>query len=410
MLSHKFTLREKPNKDGKYSIFLLLVKNRKNTKVSTAYSCNYDDWSFETKMLKSNKKGDGLKIIVEINNFIGKTNLKIEEFLKEKRKLEIDFTLAEIIDEIKSNDKKINLNDYFSFHQEIIDEFKSSNKISTAKINKDTLNSLKLFHSKENLKFSDLNFEFISKYDTFLRSRGGEDSGIGIKMRTIRAIYNKAINRKHIPKSLYPFDLYKIAKLKKEAKKEYLTEDELKMMENEVFEDKRLEFAKNIYLFSFYCRGMNFIDIMKLNSSNFFEGKTSYLRNKTGVGLEFEIPKKAMKILQFYNQQSQNKYLFPILLSEKMTGQQIENRRHKKIGEINVALKEVVAHLKINKKITFYTARHTFATLLKFKNISIDLIGQCLGHSDIKSTQSYLNKLPSQKLDLMIQDVFDDLK
>ena len=100
--------------------------------------------------------------------------------------------------------------------------------------------------------------------------------------------------------------------------------------------------------------------------------------------------------------------IFPILLTEKMTGQQIENRRHKKIGEINVALKEIMQHLKINKKITFYTARHTFATLLKFKNISIDLIGQCLGHSDMKSTQSYLNKLPSQKLDLMIKDVFDN--
>ena len=407
MLSYKFTLRDKPNKDGSYSIYLLLIKNRKNTKVATDYSCNIDDWSFETKMLKSNKKGAGLENIIKINNFIGKTNIKIEDFIKEKKKLELDFSLDEVINEIKSNDKKINLNDYYSFHKEIIDEFKLSNKISSAKINKDTLNSLKLFHGKDTLKFSDVNYEFISKYDIFLRSRGGTDSGIGIKMRTIRSIYNKAINRKHIPKHLYPFDLYKISKLKKEAKKEYLTEEEIKLLENEIFEDKKLQFAKDLYLFSFYCRGMNFIDIMKLSSSNLFEGKTSYLRNKTGVDLEFEIPKKAMKILQFYNVQSLNKYIFPILLTEKMTVQQIENRRHKKIGEINVALKVIMSHLKIDKKITFYTARHTFATLLKFKNISIDLIGQCLGHSDMKSTQSYLNKLPSQKLDLMIQDVFE---
>lgn len=104
-------------------------------------------------------------------------------------------------------------------------------------------------------------------------------------MRTIRSIYNKAINRKHITKSLYPFDLYKISKLKKEAKKEYLTEEEIKLLENEDFEDKKLQFAKDLYLFSFYCRGMNFIDITKLSSSNLFEGKTSYLRNKTGVDL-----------------------------------------------------------------------------------------------------------------------------
>ena len=407
MSSNRFTIRKEPNKDGKHSIILLLVKNRKNTSVSTAYSCNFEDWSFETNMLKTNKKGLEFKKAIEINNFISKINLKIEEYIRENRNLELDFSLEDLKNEVKSNDKKINSNDYYSFHQEIIEEFKTSNKTSSAKINKDTLNSIKKFHGKESLKFSELNYEFVSKYDSFLRSRGGTDSGIGIKMRTIRAIFNKAINRKHIPKNIYPFELYKISKLKKEAKKEYLTEFEVNLLENEIFVDKKLKLARDMYLFSFYCRGINFIDIIKLDSSNIFEGKTSYLRNKTGVGLEFEIPKKAMEILLFYSNQSYNKYLFPILLTEKMTEQQIENRRHKKIVEINVALKEIMILLKINKKITFYTARHTFATLLKFKNISIDLIGQCLGHSDIKSTQSYLNKLPSQKLDQMVQNVFD---
>ena len=407
MSSTKFTIRKESNRDGNHSIILLIVKNRKNTKISTNYSCKFEDWSFETNMLKSNKKGNEQKKIAEINNFIGRTNVKVEEFILQNRRLEIDFSLEDLKNEIKSNDKKVNSNDYYSFHQDIIEEFKTSNKTSSAKINKDTLNSIKKFHRKESLKFSELNYEFVSKYDSFLRSRGGTDSGIGIKMRTIRAIFNKAINRKHIPKNIYPFELYKISKLKKEAKKEYLTENEVTLLENGIFTDKKLILARDMYLFSFYCRGMNFIDIIKLDSSNIFEGKTSYLRNKTGVGLEFEIPKKAMEILLFYDNQSYNKYLFPILLTEKMTAQQIENRRHKKIGEINVALKEIMIQLKINKKITFYTARHTFATLLKFKNISIDLIGQCLGHSDIKSTQSYLNKLPSQKLDQMIQNVFD---
>ncbi|MEB3801749.1 site-specific integrase [Flavobacterium columnare] len=408
MSSNRFTIRKAPNKDGKHSIILSLVKNRKNTSVSTAYSCNFDDWSFETNMLKTNKKGSELKKIIEINNFIGKINLKIEEFIRQNRTLELDFSLEDLKNEVKSNDKKANSNDYFRFHQEIINEFITSNKTGSAKINKETLSSIKKFHSKENLKFSELNYEFIVKYDSFLRSRGGTDSGIGIKMRTIRAIFNKAIDRKHIPKHIYPFELYKVSALKKEAKREYLTADELKALENEDFSaNKKQQFARDMYMFSYYCRGMNFIDMMKLNSSNLFEGKISYLRNKTGVSLEFEVPKPAIKILEHYNKQSYNKYLFPLLLSEKMTNQQIENRGHKKLGEINVALKEIMAHLEINKRITFYTARHTFATLLKFKNISIDFIGQSLGHSDIKTTQTYLNKLPSQKLDLIIQDAFD---
>lgn len=409
MSSNRFSIRKTPNKNGEYSIILLLVKNRKNTSITTAYSCNFEDWSFETNMLKANKKGQELKKIIEVNNFISKINLKIEEFIRQNRNLELDFSLEDLKNAIKTNDKKVNSNDYYNFHQEIIDEFTTSNKTSSSKINKETLSSIKKFHAKENLKFSELNYEFIVKYDSFLRSRGGTDSGIGIKMRTIRAVFNKAIDRKHIPKHLYPFELYKISALKKEAKREYLTADELRTLENEDFSNnKRYQFAKDMYLFSYYCRGMNFIDIMKLNSSNFFESKISYLRNKTGVSLEFEIPKPAMEILRHYNKQSYNKYLFPLLLNEKMTNQQIENRGHKKLGEINTALKEIMEHLKISKRITFYTARHTFATLLKFKNISIDFIGQSLGHSDIKTTQTYLNKLPSQKLDLIIQNAFDN--
>lgn len=409
MTSYKFTIRKIPNKDGKHSIILLLVKNRRNTSVSTAYSCKLEDWSFETNILKTNKKGVELKRINEINNFIGKTNLKIEEFISQKRRLELDFSIEELKEAIKSTEKKNNTNDYYNFHQEIIDEFKTSNKTSSVRINKETLNSIKKFHSKSKLKFSELNYEFIVKYDSYLRSRGGTDSGIGIKMRTIRAVFNKAIDREIIPKQLYPFELYKVSSLKKEAKREYLTADELKTFENYDFtNNNKHQFAKDMYLFSYYCRGINFIDMMKLNNANFFEGKISYLRNKTGVSLEFEVPKQALKILEHYNKLSYNKYLLPLLLRENMTNLQIENRGHKKLGEINVALKEIMQILGINKRITFYTARHTFATLLKFKNISIDFIGQSLGHSDIKTTQSYLNKLPSKKLDLIIQNAFDD--
>ncbi len=155
--------KKRTPKKNKHSIVLLLVKNRKNTTFATKYSCNLEDWSFETNMLKTNKKGNDLKKIKEINNFIGETNKNIEKFISEKNGLEIDFSLDDVINEIKSDDKKINSNDYYCFHQEIFDEFKLSNKISSAKINRDTLNSIKLFHGKENLKFSDLNYEFISK-------------------------------------------------------------------------------------------------------------------------------------------------------------------------------------------------------------------------------------------------------
>ena len=165
MASIKFTIKSKPNKDGKHSIVLILIKNRRNTSMATKYSCDYDAWSFESNTLKTNKKGQELKRITEINNFISKTNLKIEDFIREKRRLNLDFTIKDIANEIKADDvTKAPALDYFKFHQEITDEFLNSNKIGTAKIYKETLSSLKKFYIKPELKFQDLNFLKIQNF------------------------------------------------------------------------------------------------------------------------------------------------------------------------------------------------------------------------------------------------------
>ncbi|HSD07636.1 site-specific integrase [Flavobacterium sp.] len=412
MASIKFTIKKTPNKDGKHSIVLVLIKNRRNTSMATNYSCDYEAWSFETNTLKTNKKGQELKRIIEINNFISKTNLKIEDFIREKRRLNEDFTITEISNEIKADDvtKAVTL-DYFKFHQEIIDEFQLADQIGTAKVYKETLSSIKKFYGKPQLRFQDLNFTFLEKYDSFLRSNGGTDSGISFKMRTIKAVFNKAIKREIISIKTYPFKNYKTSALKKEAKKEYLTDEELqKLIEQDFSDNKPRQFAKDMYLFSFYCRGINFIDILKLKNSNIYDDRMAYTRTKTGVLLDFKVKNNPREILEAYSNKSQNSYLFPLLLQDEPTVEQIKNRSHKLLGQINPALKEIMEVLKINKRITFYTARHTFATFLKFENIAIDVISEMLGHKDIKATISYLNKLPNKKLDQIIDDVFANSK
>ena len=403
MSTVKFTLKNIPNKNKEYSIILVLVKDRKNTSISIGQTCKKEDWCFDSCRLKTNNTKHK-----SINRFIEKINLRIDDFMHERKMLEESYSLSDLVNEIKREDTKPNSLDYFNFHQEVINEFNNSGKTGSAKINKDTLASLKKYHQKDQLKFTELNVEFLQKYDSYLRSRGGIDSGIGIKMRTIRAIYNKAIQRKIIPDRFYPFKTVKISNLKNENKKEYLTENEIKLIINKDFiQNKKLQFAKDMYLFSFYCRGMNFIDLMKLNHTNLFENRISYIRTKTGVHLEFKLISSAQEILNYYSQKSFNNYLFPVLLNENMTPLQLKNREHKILGQINKSLKEILQVLEINKNITFYTARHSFATYLKFNNVSIDAVSEMLGHINIKTTQSYLSKLPNKKLDTIVDNVFE---
>ncbi|WP_026976887.1 tyrosine-type recombinase/integrase [Flavobacterium tegetincola] len=155
---------------------------------------------------------------------------------------------------------------------------------------------------------------------------------------------------------------------------------------------------------------MNFIEVLKLTNVNTYDDRLSYLRAKTGVHLDFKLRNHSFEILKKYNKSSLNSYIFPLLLNENMTISQIKNRSHKLLGQINPALKEMMAVVKINKNITFYTARHTFATFLKFENTPIDAISEMLGHTDFRTIQAYLNKLPNKKLDKIIDDVFENSK
>lgn len=406
MTSSKFTIRKKPNKDGKNTIVLTLVKDRKNTLISTKYSCDLEDWSFESDRLKTSNKKHKI-----INSFIEKTNKKVEDFIDERIKLDEDYLLSELVNEIKRDDPKSNTSDYFGFHQEIMDEFYASEKIGTADIYKETLKSLQKFSKSNTLKFTQLNFEFLQKYESFLRSNGGTDSGISIRMRTIRAVLNKAIMRKQIPERIYPFKDYKISKLKNEAKRDYLSEIEIGLLlKIDVSNNAKQQFAKDMYLLSFYCRGMNFIDITCLNTSNIFDTQMSYTRIKTGVHLEFELPPLPRETLDFYKSKSYADYLLPILKEKGLTKMQIKNREEKILKEVNKSLKEIANLVGVNKNITFYTARHSFATYLKFNDIPIDAISEMLGHTDIKTTQAYLNKLPNKKLDKIANDVFKNSK
>ena len=408
MISTKFTIKKAPNKDGKHSIILVLIKDRRNTSMATSYTCDYETWSFETHSLKISKNAKEMKRINEINNFINRTNQKIEDFIREKRRFNEDFTIAEISHEIKAETlSKATAIDYLKFHQEIMEEFLLADKIGTAKVYKETLNSIKKFCGKSYLRFQDLNFTFLEKYDAFLRSNGGSDSGISFKMRTIKAVFNKAIKREIISDKTYPFNKYKTSALKKEAKKEYLTIEELdKLIKEDFSKNEELQFAKDMYLFSFYCRGINFIDILKLANTNLYDDRLVYVRTKTGVVLDFKLTDDPRKLIETYKLRSYNSFLFPLLLKEELTTVQIKNRSHKLLGQINPALKKIMEVLQINKNITFYTARHSFATFLKFKHLPIDVISEMLGHKDIKATISYLNKLPNKQLDQIIDDVF----
>ncbi|MDM1549449.1 phage integrase SAM-like domain-containing protein [Empedobacter falsenii] len=403
MATFKFTLKNKPNSNGEHSIVIQIIKDRKNTTLSLGKSCKYEDWSFETdRVKKTNKKHSS------INEFITKYSTNIEKAIEEYDLNDEYYTSYDLIKLIKKGFNKSATITFTEFHEALIEEKKLIGKLSSAKIEQNTLDSLKLFFKNNIISFKDINVDNLHKYNTFLISNGNKPSTIGIRMRTLRAVYNKAIEREIVSEKSYPFTKFKISKIKSTDKKEYLTEEEILKIKNLELSDPKLIKARDFFLISFYCRGINMIDLIQLKKSDLSNYTTTYIRSKTGAIVNYKSTDFFNYFFEKYKAESNSIYLFNFIKTNTPTKEYIRNINQKYLQKyVNVPLVEIMKTAEINKHITYYCARHSFATILKFKNVSIDIIKEALGHKDIQSTMSYLNTLPSQKLDMMIEDAID---
>ncbi|TMU54813.1 site-specific integrase [Flagellimonas algicola] len=399
MASIKIVLRKKKLADGSYPIFLRVTKERQSKFYKTPFSSKIDEWVVTTGSF--NKRKDNY---VQNNRLLLKFKQRAFKVITE---LEIDTPDYSIYD----FDRKYRVTynpikqDVFAFWNEIIDEQKRAGRIGNAKVNYDAQTSVKIFNKFQRLTFKELNPNFLNKYEVFLRSRGGTDGGIGVKMRAIRAIYNMAIQRGITKESHYPFRAYKLSKLKGKAAKRALDFNEVMSIINlDITDYPHLMNTKNYFVFSFYTRGMNFKDMMELEWENIHSGYIYYTRSKTKGNFSIKIVTPVQDILDYYKLNGRGtKYVFPILLRENLDHTQIANRKHKVLGIYNRQLKELAKLCGIEKNISSYVARHSFANCLKQKGVATDIISESLGHQNLAITQAYLKELDNAILDNAVQ-------
>lgn len=394
MASIRIILRNKATKEGMFPIVMRIVKNRKSKLISLGLDCLKKDWDEENNQFKKTHPNQ-----LQRNRLLLKHKdraLKIiDEFLMD----EIDFTLDQFEEKFRGIEP--NKMTVLEFWNEIISDLTKSGKVGNAKALNETKKSLFNFHKKNNLMFKEITPAFLEKYEVYLRENNNTDGGVAFKMRELRSIYNRAIKKNVIDEKYYPFKTYKVSKLKVGNIKKALTREEVKLIEN--FDDAKhphLAEAKRIFLFSYYCRGMNYFDIMMLKWSNISGDRIIYIRSKTKGKFNISILKPVKEILDFYkNTLSATDYVFPILLSENLTAIQIQNRKHKKLQRFNSDLKKIAEIVGIDKPLSSYVARHSYATNLKQLGVSTDIVSQSMGHTNVAITTAYLKDFEDDVID-----------
>lgn len=392
MASIKIVQRKQPLKDGTYPIVLQIIKNRKRKIISLGWSCSKDEFSGS----EFTKKYQGFR---SRNQALLSLKLKAEKILDEFITSNKDFTLDQF--EKKFRGKENNqTSSVQTFFKTIIDELERSNRLGNARAYKEAMRSFKVFLS-DDISFSELTPGVLNKYEVFMRERGNNNGGIAFKMRHLRALYNMAIARGKAKQNEYPFRQYKISKLKHQPVKRALTNEEFTAFKNlNLKQYPHLRNTYNYFMFSFYTRGMNFIDMMQLRWSNINGDKLVYKRSKTGKNFNIRVlPETRLIIEQYRNVNTSTKYIFPLLLKENMTSNQIENRKKKTLKKFNRELKEIAKICGISKNITSYVSRHSYGTLMKQKGVPIEVISESMGHSNVEITQAYLKQFDDKYID-----------
>lgn len=395
MISFKTVLRKKKLSTGKYPVYLRITKDRRTIFFRTPYTSSEKEW--DEKQGKFTKHASDylsknrllLKFIDRATNIV--TNLEQNKS---------DYTLSDIERTLRIETNPVGKAIY-PFWEEIISEQKLAGRTGNARIHSDTLISVKKFAKGKELIFHQITPEFLEKYESWLRSRGGTDGGIGVKMRSIRSVFNSAIKRGRIKEDLYPFKLYKVSKLKgKGIKKALKLEDIQKVAQLDLSEYPTLIDTRNYFIFSFYTRGMNFADMATLKWNDISDDRIYYTRSKTKRNFQIKILPPVQEILNYYKGRSTpTDYVFPILLEQGMTFSHLENRKRKVLKRYNKRLKEIASLCGIDKPLSSYVARHSYANSLKQKGISTDIISESMGHQNIAITQAYLKELDNSLID-----------
>lgn len=381
--------KSKTLSNGKNPLMICVSKNGKRTYKSLGISVNPMYWDFEKNKPKRNCPGKEQieSLIIEKLKAFNQTILELNATQKE-------YTSDSLLNKVE---RPFKLKTVATVFLEQIKQFETSGRLNYALSWKQLYNSLLDFNSHLNIYFSDIDMLWLKKYETWLRNKDLSENTIGIRFRTLRAMYNVAITEKCVNPQYYPFRSYKVAKLHKETAKRSLTKKDIQRIINHKPDNKREYFSLDLFTFSYLMGGINFVDIALLTRNNVIENQLIYTRKKTGKLIKLPIHPNAWNLINKYSDPG-NPYLFPILSTFHKTEQQKANRIHKIISKTNEDLKNIGERLKLPIPLTTYVARHSFATVLKRSGVQTSVISESLGHSSEKVTQIYLDSFENTQL------------
>lgn len=283
---------------------------------------------------------------------------------------------------------------FFPFMRRVIAGLEAQDRLRTAENYRTALNSFLRFRGGEDLPLREMDCELMRRYELYLTGQGIVKNTVSFYMRILRAVYNRAVEKK-LTEQRNPFR-HVYTGIDKTAKRAIPFAAIKRIKALDLSRQPALDFARDMFLFSFYTRGMSFVDMAYLQKRDLKHGILTYHRRKTGQPLAVRWEQCMQEIVEKYGTEPENPYLLPIL---RWPSDRPENRYRSAQQQINKSLKEIARMAGVGIPLTMYVARHSWASTAKSMNIPVSVISEGMGHESEATTRIYLASLDTAIVD-----------
>ena len=385
---HPSTVADRPG-----TIVYFITHRRIVRQITTGYKIYSYEWDEErNEIINTSQTSDSRrKILTSIRNKIRWEKNRISNAIIDMENDGVHFTIEDIVrNYYHSASNRVSV---FEYINKQIDRLYASGKERTSETYRQVLHSFMRFRKNDDLDFDMIDNNLIEQYEGFMRMSNLCRNTTSFYMRTLRSIYNRAVED-GLTEQVNPFrGVY--TGVDKTAKRALSIEEIRRIKELDLNGLPTLDFARDVFMFSFYMRGMAFIDIAYLKKKSLANGYIVYNRKKTGQQLVVKWENNMVNIVDKYFDDS-SEFFMPIIKRQDGT----ERKQYlNKMLIINRNLKKIAQLAGISMSLSLYVARHSWASIAQAKNVPLRAISLGMGHDNEETTRIYLSSIQSNIVD-----------
>ncbi len=403
MASIKVKFRPSTIERKEGTIYYQVSHNRIVRQIRTNYGIFMQEWNGNLSQIDTSNtlNSERLNYLVSVIEHIRQDIKRLEFIIRQQENKSPTYTTDKIVSIFQ---KQRSEHFFFRFMQGIIDLLICMSKHRTAETYTAALRSFSSFRNNEDILLNEVDSDLMQLYEAYLHNKTLTRNTISFYMRILRAVYNRAIE-KGLTEQHYPFK-HVYTGIDKTVKRAVPLKFIKRIKNLDLSLKPNLDFARNMFLFSFYTRGMSFIDMAYLKKTDLKNNILSYKRRKTGQQLFIRWESCMQEVVDKYKLESFSPYLLPILRYPNE-----DNRRQYRnaLLRINKALKGIAKLADIAMPLTLYCARHSWASAAKNKNIPLSVISEGMGHKSETTTQIYLASLDYSIVDKANAQILKEL-